>query len=156
MAEIERKYLVPDGVALTLPDGDGLRQGYLAIDGAVEVRLRLQGPDAVLTVKAGRGRVRTEVERPVTAAEADELWPHTDGRRVEKTRHLVPLPEALVAEVDVYEGALAGLRTVEVEFPDAVAADAFVPPEWFGEELTGRDGWSNADLALRGRPDLAT
>lgn len=151
--EIERKYLVPAGAEVELaPPGRRLRQGYLALDGAVEVRLRLSGEDAVLTVKAGGGRTRTEVERSLTAEEAAALWPRTDGRRVEKVRHLVPLDGGLVAELDLYEGALEGLRTVEVEFPDDATAAAFVPPAWFGEELTGRPGWSNADLALHGLP----
>lgn len=151
--EIERKYLLPAGVEVTLPGpGRRLRQGYLALDGEVEVRLRVSDDGAVLTVKAGRGQVRTEVERPLTAPEAEELWPHTAGRRLEKVRHLVPLAGGLTAEVDVYEGGLDGLRTVEVELPDLASADAFVPPAWFGEELTGRPGWSNAELALHGRP----
>lgn len=151
--EIERKYLLAAGIAGPLPGpGQRLLQGYLAVDGAVEVRLRLLDDGAVLTVKAGRGEVRTEVERSLTTGEAEALWPHTDGRRLEKVRHVVPLHAGLVAEVDVYEGPLAGLRTVEVEFPDLKTAQAFAPPPWFGEELTGRPGWSNADLALHGRP----
>lgn len=151
--EIERKYLLSADVEVVLPEtGQRFRQGYLAIDGPVEVRLRRRDDGATLTIKAGHGQVRAEVERALTAAETDELWPHSDGRRLEKVRHLVPLGGRLTAEVDVYEGTLAGLRTVEVEFPDRAQADAFVPPAWFGEELTGRPGWSNAELALRGRP----
>lgn len=151
--EIERKYLLPAESAVPLPGpARRLRQGYLALDGPVEVRLRVSDDGAVLTVKAGHGQVRTEVERPLADGEADELWPFTEGRRVEKVRHLVPLHDGLVAEVDEYEGALAGLRTVEVELPDRSRAESFVPPAWFGEELTGRPGWSNAELALRGRP----
>lgn len=151
--EIERKYLLPAGSEVPLPGpARRLRQGYLALDGLVEVRLRVSDDGAVLTVKAGHGQVRTEVERPLTGAEAEELWPFTQGRRVEKVRHLVPLDGGLVAEVDEYEGALAGLRTVEVELPDHASAETFEPPAWFGAELTGRPGWSNAELALQGRP----
>jgi CYTH domain-containing protein len=57
-----------------------------------------------------------------------------------------------VAEVDLFDGDLDGLAVVEVEFPDAGAAAAFEPPPWFGRELTGEGGWSNADLARFGRP----
>jgi CYTH domain-containing protein len=152
-SEIERKFLVPAVPrSLELGDGARLRQGYLAIDGAVEVRVRREGDEATLTVKAGTGLARTEVERPLTPAEADELWPATEGRRVEKVRHRVPLPTGEVLELDVYEGALAGLVTAEVEFPDADAARGFVAPPWCPRELTGETGWSNASLAVEGRP----
>jgi len=151
--EIERKFLVPD---IPRPDpagaGGRLRQGYLAVDGPVEVRLRLDDGGARLTVKAGAGLHRSEVEVPLGEADAAQLWPLTEGRRVEKVRHLVALDAGQVAEVDVYEGDLDGLCTVEVEFPTTDAADAFVPPTWFGAELTGRPGWSNAALASHGRP----
>ena len=152
-SEIERKFLVPEapepaGLGL----GARLRQGYLAVDGPVEVRLRHTDGAATLTVKAGAGLRRTEVEVPLDPAEADELWPHTEGRRVAKMRHRMALDGELVAEVDLYEGALAGLCTVEVELASQADATAFTPPGWFGEELTGQKAWSNAALALHGRP----
>jgi CYTH domain-containing protein len=149
--EIERKFLVP-AVPEGLGAGTRVRQGYLALDGAVEVRLRLVHDGPKLTVKAGAGLVRTEVDLPVGEGEAEALWPHTAGRRVEKVRHLVPLAGGATAEVDVYEGDLAGLCVVEVEFADESEARTFEPPTWFGEELTGRPGWSNAELARAGRP----
>ncbi|MSO87484.1 MAG: CYTH domain-containing protein [Acidimicrobiia bacterium] len=152
-SEIERKFLVPEtpepGV---LGSGTVIRQGYLAVDRGVEVRLRLTEGAATLTVKAGTGLRRCEVEVSLAAADARELWPHTDGRRVEKTRHPVALGGERVAEVDLYDGSLVGLCTVEVEFPTESAAVAFSPPGWFGQELTGDPGWSNAALSLNGRP----
>jgi adenylate cyclase len=152
-SEIERKFLVTAvPSSLELGSGARLRQGYLAVDGAVEVRLRLIDGSAVVTVKAGSGLTRTEVEVAISAAEADELWPATEGRRIEKTRFAVPMPTGEILELDVYEGALAGLVTAEVEFPTADAAAAFAAPEWCASELTGEPGWSNASLAVHGRP----
>jgi CYTH domain-containing protein len=151
--EIERKFLltaVPDAEALG--PGRRLRQGYVALDGDVEVRVRIDDAGAVLTLKAGRGLARTEVELPLGADDADALWLHTNGRRIEKRRHPCPLDGGLVAEVDLYDGDLEGLAVVEVEFADAAAAAAFDPPPWFGREVTGEAGWSNADLARAGRP----
>lgn len=152
MAEVERKFLVVD-VPEGLGDGAALRQAYLAIDGDVEVRVRDEDGSFTLTVKGGEGIERTEVEVALDAARFDELWPLGGERRIEKVRHRVPLGGDLVAEVDRYAGALDGLSVVEVEFPDRAAADAFTAPDWFGEELTGRAGWSNADLARHGRPE---
>ena len=152
-SEIERKFLVPAvPSSLELGSGSRLRQGYLAIDGPVEVRVRRSGDASVLTIKAGSGLARTEVERDLTEAEADELWPATEGRRVEKVRFSLPLPTGDVIEVDVYEGALDGLVTAEVEFADGEAATAFDAPDWCARELTGDAAWSNAVLAVQGRP----
>lgn len=152
-SETERKFLVnvtPDPEVFA--GSDRLHQGYLAIDGMVEVRLRDVGGSTTLTLKAGEGLTRTELEVPVDPATAHDLWAHAEERSIDKTRHRVPLEGGLVAELDVYDGRLAGLRTVEVEFPDPVAAVAFTPPPWFGEELTGVGGWSNAELARFGIP----
>jgi len=152
-SEIERKFLVPAvPSSVELGSGSRLRQGYLAIDGPVEVRVRRSGDASVLTVKTGSGLSRTELDRELTEAEADELWPSTEGRRVEKVRFRLPLPTGDILELDVYEGALDGLVTAEVEFADADAAAAFDAPDWCVRELTGDAAWSNALLAVQGRP----
>lgn len=151
--EIERAFVaegVPDPALLG--PGVPLRQGYVASEGEVEVRLRIRAEDAVLTIKAGRGMVRTEVELPLSTEDAEALWPHTQGRRIAKHRHRVRVGEH-VAEVDVYHDGLAGLCRIEVEFNSSQRADAFEPPAWFGREVTGDDRWSNASLARHGRPD---
>lgn len=154
MPEIERKFRVarvPDD----LGPGKPLRQAYVALDGEVEVRVRSDGDTYRLTVKGGRGLLRAEVELDLTPAQFEELWGLAGTRHLAKTRHRVALGEGAsgpVAEVDRYEAGLAGLTVVEVEFPSEELAGAFAPPDWFGEELTGRPGWSNAELARDGAP----
>ncbi len=150
--EIERKFAVrelPSG----LGEGTPFRQGYVAIDGEAEVRVRAAGESCTLTIKGGAGRRRTEVELPLSQEQFDELWRLAESRCLVKRRHVVQLEEG-VAELDVYGGALEGLAVVEVEFDSEEDADRFGPPAWFGEELTGRSGWSNAALATRGRPPV--
>ena len=158
--ECERKFIVDrlplaEVLGFSLDAGSHLRQGYLAEENGVVLRVRIitdaDVTSAVITVKAGGGLSRTEVEVPVPLDEADELWSYTNGRQIDKVRHRVPLG-AHVAELDVYGGELAGLLTVEVEFDSDNAADEFVPPDWFGREVTGREEWSNAALSRRGIP----
>ncbi len=150
--EIERKFLVVEPPpADVLGAGVHYRQGYLAGEGDVESRVRISPDGAWLTVKAGRGVARTEVEVAIPIAEAESLWPHTAGRRLEKDRFRVVV-DGGVAEVDRYADELAGLWTVEVEFASEAAATAFVPPAWFGTEVSHVDGWSNGALARHGRP----
>jgi CYTH domain-containing protein len=150
--EVERKYRLrerPDG--LDERESGRLEQGYLALDPAgAEVRVRRKGDKHTLTVKTGSGLVRGEEELDIDADAFARLWPLTEGRRVVKTRYLVPLDDGLTAEVDVYEGALDGLMTAEVEFPDEAAAHAFAAPEWMGEDVTGDKRYANQSLAVNG------
>ena len=151
--EIERKFLV-DGVPADVAwdDGEPLRQGYLALDGDTEVRLRLRGDGAaVLTLKRGGGRVRAEEELDVDAEQAGRLWALTEGRRVEKVRHRADVDGAPV-ELDVYGGDLDGLVVAEVEFPDVEAAEAWTPPPWATREVTDDAAYKNRALAVDGRP----
>jgi CYTH domain-containing protein len=149
--EIERKFLIDrlpeeiEGVA-----EEEVAQGYLAT-GDDEVRVRRRGNGHVLTVKQGAGLSRVEVEVPLERAAFDELWPLTEGRRVEKTRRTTTI-DGHKLEVDVYRGPLAGLITAEVEFHDDATASAFSPPLWVSRELTGDGRYSNQRLALEGLP----
>ncbi len=146
--EIERKFILPDVPTIArLGPGTNPRQGYLAEDEPVEVRVRITDVAAHLTVKAGTGLSRTEVDITISADDAEALWPHTVGRRIDKTRHRVTLDAGAiqhVAEVDICSGTLAGLSVAEVEFTSETDAAAFNPPDWFGPELTGEPEWSNA------------
>jgi len=151
VAEIERKFLVAER-----PQAESgqtvIEQGYLAVDEHGEVRLRRKGAELLLTAKTGHGEVREEVEVPLGPGAFAALWPLTAGRRVRKVRHYVPLGDDLRAEVDVYAGALDGLRTAEIEFATREEADRFEPPDWLGPELTGDPGFANQSLATKGLP----
>ena len=150
--EIERKFLV-DALPEDLPPGERVEQGYLAVapDG-VEVRIRRRDGDCTLTVKSGPAHVRVEEELEIDDRRFEALWALTEGRRIAKTRHLVPLDDGLTAEVDVYADALDGLLTAEVEFGSSEASAAFAPPDWLGAEVTGDARYANQSLALAGIP----
>jgi CYTH domain-containing protein len=151
--EIERKFLVtqrPD--ALADAPGREIRQGYLAIDGTVEVRLRADDAGHALTIKGGHGRTRLEEELELDADRFERLWPLTEGRRVDKRRFCIDLDDGHVLELDVYAGALQGLMTAEVEFTSEADSEAFTPPDWVGPELTGDARYANQSLAAHGRP----
>ncbi|MGO9973831.1 MAG: CYTH domain-containing protein [Solirubrobacteraceae bacterium] len=152
--EIERKFLVDSLPAdLASHPSRPIMQGYLAVgsDGS-EVRLRRAAERLLLTAKRGSGLVRGEYEIELTTEQFDVLWPATEGRRVLKTRHELPLAGGLVIELDVYEGALAGLCVAEVEFRDPDSAAQFVAPAWLGREVTEDDAYKNRRLALDGLP----
>ena len=149
--EIERKFLIerlPDGLAHY--PAHRIDQGYLALDeqSGAEVRLRRHAGDLTLTVKSAGTLVRVEEAVELGAEQFETLWPLTEGRRIEKTRH--ELPGGI--EVDVYEGALDGLMVAEIEFPSEAESEAFEPPGWLGREITDDGRYKNRALAVDGRP----
>lgn len=151
--EIECKYLVA-----RLPENldqyprHEITQGYLVISDEAEVRLRKSDNDFVQTVKSGSGKVRSEVEIPITEEQYQALWGMTSGKRLEKTRYKIPLDNDNFAELDVYKGDLEGLMTVEVEFKSEAQANSFIPPEWFGVDVTANKSYKNQQLATKGHP----
>jgi adenylate cyclase len=148
--EVERKFLIEEmPVDFAIGRGIEISQGYLAIGDDAEVRLRRKGARCYLTVKEGSGLARSEYEISLDPDRFDCLWPATAGRRVSKTRFEVPVG-ALTAELDQYSDELAGLMTVEVEFPSVAEASVFNPPEWFGRELTEDPRYANRCLAVDG------
>ena len=154
--EIERKYLVSE-LPAELADWPRVRisQGYLAITGEVEIRLRRSGDRCSQTIKSLGSLVRRELEIELTAQQLTTLWPATEGCRLHKTRYRGSW-QGLPLEVDVYEGTLAGLLTAEIEFPSVVASRELVPPPWFGAEITGDPRFKNRNLAGASQvPELA-
>lgn len=150
--EIERKFLVVADQRPLPREGRLIEQGYLVFqnppDVPVELRLRrVDQTDCFLTVKSGNAPSRVEVEFPVAPDQFSELWPLTEGRRVFKRRHRIPVADGLTAELDIYEGARSGLQVLEVEFSSESQADEFIPPPWFGREVTRDPRYANAELA---------
>ena len=146
--EIERKFLVRELPSnLKNCESRPIEQGYFAAkrDGT-QVRLRKAGTQYSLTFKRGRGVKRHEWEIALIPEQFNELWPTTEGRRLRKTRYDVPYGEHVI-EVDIYAGLNKGVIVAEVEFDDERQCESFVPPDWFGDEVTGKSRYSNVRLA---------
>ena len=147
--EIERKYLVR-----TLPESlesyesKKIAQGYLCTSPVV--RIRRSNKDYYLTYKGSGLMVREEYNLPLTRESYEHLLAKIDGRLIAKTRYLIPLHDGLTAELDVFEGDLAPLLLVEVEFSSVEDANTFVPPEWFGEDVTNSGCYHNSYLSQHG------
>jgi len=162
MREIERKFLVDD-----LPNGlnqvsetHRIRQGYVIVGDRKELRVRRVGHKSKdeITVKKGEGVVRDEVTIKVSEEEAAPLWSIVQSE-IEKTRYIFDVLDGNdfphLVELDIYEGDLDGLQTVEVEFEEAAAnLDEFLPPGWFGGEITEDPRFKNKRLATLTYEDL--
>ena len=152
--EIERKFLVANLPDLSKAKKAVVRQGYLtAPDDSAELRLRQKNDAYFLTLKGVGGLVRMEREAEITAEQFDTFWPETEGRRVEKIRYTAQMQDGLVFELDVFAGDLAPLCLVEVEFTSQDQAARYVPPDWFGTDVTDDTRYKNKTMAINGVPD---
>ena len=144
--EIERKFLLN-----TIPNNlydypsHQIEQGYLCTSPVV--RIRKEDDTYYLTYK-GKGKMaREEYNLPLTAESYAHLREKIDGRLITKVRYLVPIHDGLTAEVDVFSSPQPGLHLAEVEFESIEAAKEFVPPEWFGEDVTEDGRYHNSFMS---------
>lgn len=151
--EIERKFLVQ-----SLPDNldqyhhEEINQGYVVVsENGTEIRLRKEGNRYFQTIKSGGGKVRAETEIEISEGQFNSLWQTTEGKRLEKVRYKIPHGEQII-ELDIYRGSLDGLVSAEVEFDSPEESNQFVPPEWFGKDVTNDRRYKNQSLVLRGLP----
>ncbi len=147
--EIERKFLIP-----SLPEDLGsfpclaIEQGYLCREPVV--RIRRQENEYFLTYKSKGMMVREEYNLPLTEEAYLHLRPKADGILISKKRYLIPLPPRYTIELDIFEGELAPLALAEVEFATEEEAKSFVPPDWFGEDVTYSGKYHNSVLSAEG------
>ncbi|MCG7869575.1 MAG: adenylate cyclase [gamma proteobacterium symbiont of Stewartia floridana] len=144
--EIERKFLVVnDKWRDSVISEAVIKQGYLATTEQASVRVRVDGDAANINIK-GRtvGISRREYEYPIPLDEAQELLDHlVSGAAIDKVRYKVRCGEH-IWDLDLFHGANQGLVMAEVEL--GREDEAFVMPEWAGEEVSGDTRYYNANL----------
>ena len=147
MVEIERKFLVQSQEFIHLATHhEFIAQGFLSVDPARVVRVRVLASGGKLTVKGQSspdGTSRFEWEQSLSAEEAQALFALCLPGCIEKTRYRVPAGPHTY-EVDVFSGENLGLVIAEIELnqPD----EAFERPLWLGSEVTGDPRYYNANL----------
>lgn len=144
--EIERKFLVDAEKisALNLSGGEKISQGYLSIEPARTVRVRVKKNRGFLTIKtANVGIVRSEFEYEIPLADAQELLKICAPNILSKVRHKIE-HAGKIWEVDVFEGKHAGLILAEVEMD---SPEEFIElPDWLGEEVSENPRYFNSKL----------
>ena len=150
--EIEKKFLVK-----VLPDSldkyskKDIEQGYLCHSPVV--RIRRSNDKYILTYKSmpdensSDVKVCNEVEVPLTKEGYYHLRDKTDNNLIKKVRYIIPLPDGHMGELDIFDGVLKGLYFIEVEFEDEEDAKSFVPPDWFGDNVSGDKRYTNSFLS---------
>lgn len=144
--EIERKFLIkksPDN--LTSYKARKIEQAYLCTDPVV--RVRRDNDDYYLTYKSRGMIVREEYNLPLTKEAYGHLLAKADGNIITKTRYEIPEKDNLTIELDVFEGKFDGLLLAEVEFASEEEALGYIPPEWFGEDVSNSTKYHNSTLS---------
>ena len=156
--EIERKFVIdnlPEDLDLSKYPSEKIYQGYLANTPEVSVRIRRKGNKYFWTIKRPPTRhaaERDELETEITQNQFNTMWPGTESRRLEKTRYRIAAGEQVI-ELDLFEGSNSGHMLAEVEFISTTVADKFIPPDWFGAEVTKDKRYTNASIAEVGFPN---
>lgn len=172
--EIERKYFI-DGPEC-LPENyrdfpsHAIEQGYLCT--APVVRVRKEDDTYYLTYKGKGFLAREEYNLPLTREAYEHLIQKADGIILRKKRYKIPLAQGfshpmrdlaqqtdeqenksknlnnnLMIELDIFEGEYQGLILAEVEFSSVEEAENFVPPKWFGRDVTLSGEYQNSRLS---------
>lgn len=147
LQEIERKFLIPrlpSLAALNIIEIQYIEQIYLAT-GKEHLRarklIRNNENEYTLTLKRGHGLLRDEVELLIS----EETFGQLKSLFIPliKTRYVVFTDNAKVYVDDYYQHKLT---VAEVEFSHTLEAEEFIPPSWFGSDITGIKQYENQNL----------
>ena len=146
--EIERKF-IPKRLPKNLHQYPfhEIEQGYLCT--SPTIRIRKMDDAYFLTYKSLGMMAHEEYEMPLTKESYLHLREKTDGFLITKRRYLIPLNKSLTIELDIFDPPLAPLVIAEVEFGSKEAAEVFLPPAWFDEDVTYRQEYHNSYMALQ-------
>ncbi len=144
--EIERKFLVKQ-----LPENlqqyksKKIIQGYISTSPVI--RVRQYGEEFIITMKNKGNIAREEYEMIIEEDDFKNLLKKVENNLIDKCRYYIPIENNYTAELDIYYGYLDGLLTVEVEFQDMKSCRDFVPPSWFGTDVSEDYRYKNSYLS---------
>lgn len=136
---------------VSFEDREMIEQAYVTKHNGSLLRLRVvtgssRGNYGVVTVKGKSdvegGISEFEMELPYRIA-CDLMYKQNQVLSKIRLKHQY---DTFCVELDVFLGKLEGLLVAEVEFDSPEASKAFVPPAWFGREVTDDRRYANAAL----------
>ncbi len=143
--EIERKFLIKNSDwKNNVSSSREIRQGYLNLVPERNVRVRISGSSAVLTIKGITiGITRKEFEYEIPYSEGLDLLELCEGSIIEKTRHIFQM-ESHTWEIDEFRGDNEGLIVAEIELSNE--DEVFAIPDWLGDEVSHDPRYYNSAL----------
>lgn len=159
--EIEKKYTLK-----RLPDHlesypcKVIEQAYL--NTSPVVRVRKSNEHYYLTYKGSGLMAHEEYNLPLDEKSYKHLLEKADGNVISKQRYVIPIENPqfddsyhpiimpkLSIELDVFDPPFAPLIMAEVEFSSLEMANAFIPPEWFDEDVTNNIEYHNSTMSQK-------
>lgn len=168
--EIERKFTIKK-----LPENlesypcHIIEQAYLNTDPVV--RIRRQDAEYYMTYKGKGLLAREEYNLPLNEQSYYHLREKADGNIISKKRYVIPIstPQftatymsehlsdsgesidslSLCVELDIFDAPFIPLVIAEVEFPDKETAEAFLPLDWFDQDVTNDPAYHNSNLSRK-------
>ena len=156
--ERERRWLIDPA---RRPSLEGLREMLIEDRYLTGTRCRLRRVTEVATGETTAKLTRKydapdPLARPIVTAYLDDaehaLFATLPALALTKRRSAVVL-DGVTWSVDRYEGALAGLETAEIEWPDDTGLRALIAPPWFGRDVSADPRYQGASLARYGIPE---
>ena len=141
--EIEKKWLVKDLPDLNSYPCHHITQAYLCTDPVI--RIRRSDEEYYMTYKGKGLMMREEYNLPLNAEAYEHMLEKADGNIIDKKRYVIPYGPYTI-ELDVFTSPITDI-IAEVEFPNIEEAESFVPPEWFGKEVTGDPYYYNSNMS---------
>ena len=164
--EIERKFTITNlPVNLESDPCHNIEQAFLNTEPVV--RVRREDDSYYMTYKGTGLLVREEYNLPLNKQSYYHLREKADGNIISKKRYVIPIPNpkfdmtqpssaqisvdqiSLSVELDIFEPPFAPLIIAEVEFPDKETAEAFLPLDWFSQDVTNDPAYHNSVLSKK-------
>jgi adenylate cyclase len=143
--EIERKFLVKNEEWRNQVDESfEISQGYLNSSIDRNVRVRIKGEQAFLTIKTKTKSItRTEFEYEIPLEDGLQLIDICEKPIIKKRRHLI-IQNQHTWELDVFELENQGLLIAEIELNSE--EEQFKTPSWLGKEVSDDTRYFNSAL----------
>lgn len=172
--EIERKFIIHE-LPSDLDNWQSryIEQGYISTNPVL--RIRHSGDHYNFVYKSSGLMAHEEITVPLDEDGYNHLAKKVDGKLIKKTRYVKKLSElttceeagltrlskhpeyeglselrGLKVELDVFDNVNGAdgkpLYLAEVEFPSEEVANDFIPPSWFGEDVTNEAKYHNSNM----------
>lgn len=132
--EIERKFLIK-----TMPNISGLEsilyeRYFIFRNKNIEIRVQRKGSKYEFERKTKENSLTHSKQKfEISKEEFDFLKENSKESITRESFLLQSNPEI---SIKIYHGRFEGLNRVEVEFENEKLAEDYLPPDWFGEEIT--------------------